>query len=124
MKKDEKRGEYLQNTLFFLVKVVFVLAVVVVLNGCLQVEATAPPGSEIVLAPPGAKCQKKVSKRVWFILWGITSLSDNSTVELLRDIKGPVKIVSKFTPLDVVIAFFTSAVSIVPKTVEIYTCTK
>ncbi len=122
MREKKRRKERFRNGLYFLAKAAVLIAVIVALNGCLKIETTAPPGAQITLAPPGAQCQKKTSKRLWYALWGVAPIGKNDTTELLREVNGPVKIVTKFTPLDVVIAFFTSAISIVPKTVEIYTC--
>ena len=57
---------------------------------------------------------------VWYALWGIIPITDNSTDTIAPASVKKVRIETTHTFLDYVISFFTSIVSIVCNTAEVY----
>jgi len=67
-----------------------------------------------------APAKVKVEKRVWYALWGLIPITDNSTADLIQkyNLKN-VRAESKMTILDFIISAFTSYITIVALTVEV-----
>ena len=59
-------------------------------------------------------------KRIWYALWGLVPISDNSTDSLAPAAAKKVKFETTHTFLDYVISLFTGLVSIVCNTAEVY----
>ena len=103
--------------------VVVLLTGAFLLTSCFATRVAAPPGAKNVkLAPRGSACTEVASKRQWYALWGLVSLSDKDTGSLVQGATGPVQVETKFTVVDYLIGIFTSVVTIYPKTVKLYVC--
>jgi hypothetical protein len=59
-------------------------------------------------------------KRVWYALWGLVPISDNTTDSMAPAAAKKVKFETTHTFVDFVISFFTGIVSIVCNTAEVY----
>jgi hypothetical protein len=88
-------------------------------------KVSAPIGEKKVrlLAPnePAAKDEH----RVWYALWGLVPIKENDIADIYasKPIEG-MRVETKFTPLDIIISFFTGIASIQCKTIEVYYTTE
>lgn len=86
------------------------------LTGCYTIKVG---GNNQQLASSNESGTLVAEKRVWYALWGIVPISDNSTDSMAPSVK-KVKVETTHTFLDYVISFFTGIVSIVCNTAEMY----
>jgi hypothetical protein len=66
----------------------------------------------------GAKTQKVVSERQWYVLWGLVPINTVDTKAMAKDAKD-YTIHSEQSFLDIVIGIFTGCVTIYPRTVTV-----
>jgi hypothetical protein len=92
-------------------------------SGCFTTKVMAPPEKRFSIAGY-QKCEKVSSRKIWYALWGLVPISDETTAKdlLLVPEGSAVKIEDKFTFTDYLITIFTEWVSIVPKTLKVYVC--
>jgi len=88
--------------------------------GCYTIRYVAPVGKDVKAMDEITPAKVKVQKRVWYALWGLVPISDNSTADLIQkyNLKNA-RAKSKITILDFIISSFTSYVTIVTLTVEV-----
>ncbi|MCX7882970.1 MAG: hypothetical protein N2314_07090 [Brevinematales bacterium] len=101
-------------------KVLAVLLVGVVLaSGCAQVVVKAPAGKKIVISSQPVTNPDQ-QKMVWYILWGLIPLGDNSTASLLANYTdgSEVAISTEASALDVIIGAVLGNFSITTRTVK------
>lgn len=99
---------------------VFLIAVVFVVTGCSQVVIKAPPGKRILISSEPVR-EPDQTKRVWYILWGLVPLGDNSTMSLLAVYPdgSEVAISTERTLIDVIILAIASSLSIETRTIKV-----
>lgn len=66
----------------------------------------------------GAKTEQKISKKQWYILWGLVPLNDVDTHALAGDAED-YEIKTQHSFVDLLIGIFTGIVTIHPKTVTV-----
>lgn len=107
---------------------VLVLGLALLTTSCMTVNYTASASSRPVSFTGEVKGQRTHftdEKVIWYALWGLVAISDNDIEKTLiepRTANGAVQnlsITSEMKPLDVVISFFTSFVSIWRQTVTV-----
>ena len=88
--------------------------------GCYAVRYVAPAGKDVKMMDEMTPAKVKFQKRVWYALWGLIPLTDNSTADLIQkyNLKNA-RATSKFTILDYIISAFTGYVTIVTLTIEV-----
>lgn len=103
------------------VTLVALVALVCLTAGCWTVKVEVPAGSNIKLTGNFEGAGPTVEKfRVWYALWGLVPITDNSTVPKLQGkTLSEVSVQTQADVLDVVISFFLGFVSINTRTVEI-----
>ena len=89
--------------------------------GCATVVVEAPEGRRVPLATQDAPTEATYQKRVWYFLWGLVPLTNNSSADLVAKVPQgkKVRVKVQYSLTDVVIGIFTSLVSVVPQTVEV-----
>jgi len=104
--------------------VVVLIAVVFLCSACYTTKVIAPPEKKITIGSPAQNCVEITSRRIWYILWGIVPLNDETTVnDLLTVPPGSAVIVEdKITFVDGLIGIFTGMLTIYPKTLKVYSC--
>ena len=88
--------------------------------GCYAVRYAAPAGKEVNTIDEVTPARIKVEKKVWYALWGLVPLTDNSTADLIQkyNLKN-VRAQSKMTVIDILISAILGNFSIVTLTVEV-----
>jgi hypothetical protein len=106
----------MKKVLLVLVSLILILA----FTGCATIVVKAPEGKNLSFAS-GSPAGYDKSKMVWFALWGLLPLGDNSTADMLADVPNGSKVFVKteLTPLDVIITALLSFVTIQTRTVSI-----
>ena len=66
-------------------KAVLTLVCVSLLSGCASVLVEGPAGDPIKLAPTGRVTTKVQSFKVWYMFWGLMSLGDTSTAQMIQE---------------------------------------
>jgi hypothetical protein len=97
--------------------------IVFLCSGCYTTKVMAPPEKRFSIAGY-QKCEKVSSRKVWYLLWGLVPLSDNTTAHdlLLVPEGSAVKIEDKFTFVDLLISFVLTGGLIDSKTLKVYVC--
>jgi uncharacterized protein YceK len=100
--------------------VALVLAVVFVVSGCGQVVVKAPAGKKIFISSQPLTAAEQ-EKRVWYILWGLVPLGDNSTASLLANYPdgAEVVVVTEMGFLDYVFSVILGQLSITTRTIKV-----
>lgn len=102
-------------------KYVRVIAVIVCLGfllttvGCGLIKV----GGNAKLVPNSNEGAKIAEKRVWYALWGLVPISDNTTDDIIPP-NANVRVETRYTALDVIISIFTSLVTINCHSAEVY----
>ena len=88
--------------------------------GCYAVRYVAPVGKDVKAIDEMTPAKVKVQKKVWYALWGLIPITDNSTADLIQkyNLKNA-RATSKITILDFLISLVTSNLSIVTLTIEV-----
>jgi len=97
-------------------------AVMAVVSGCATVMVEAPAGKEIRLANTGKDLPLVKDFKTWYWFWGMVSLGDNSTAQLIQESKVKVVRVQTQANLDDLIMNLLGIVPVIPysRTVYIY----
>jgi len=92
-------------------------------TGCFTTKVMAPPEKKFTIAGHH-KCEKVSSRKIWYALWGLVPINDETTVRdlLLIPAGSAIKIEDKFTFTDLLISIFTEMVTIYTKTLKVYVC--
>lgn len=98
------------------------ITILILLNfiACYAVRYVAPPQKEVKLMSETDVGKVKLTKRVWYAVWGLVPITDNSTEDLISkyNLKN-VKAKTYFSFLDYLISVFTSYFTIVTLTIEV-----
>jgi hypothetical protein len=84
--------------------------------GCATINVT---GNNAKLVQSGKEGTKIAEKRVWYALWGLVPISNNTTDDVVPA-NSTVRVETKITPLDFLISIFTGLVTINCNTAEVY----
>lgn len=98
-------------------KFVTILTLTFVFGGC----STIVVSGNAELAPKTAQCSKTSEKRIFYALWGLVPITDNTLDNDIPQGK-KVRVETKYTFIDYLVNLILSNISIVSKTAEIYTC--
>jgi len=92
----------------------------VVTFACQKIVVRAPEGKNVTLAS-GAISNYDYQKRVFYVLWGLVPLGDNSTADLLANVPDGSKVLvqTELTFVDYLITGILSVVSVCTKTVGV-----
>lgn len=103
------------------VTLVALAALVCVSAGCWTVKVEVPAGSNVKLTGNFEGAGPTVEKfRVWYVLWGLVPISENSTAPKLQGKNlSEVSVQTQADVLDVIIGIFLGFASINSRTVEI-----
>jgi len=93
-----------------------IIAFSVTAVGCFTIRV----GGKGELAPSTEKGTKIAEKRIWYALWGLVPLGDNSTDSLIPETAKKVRVETKYTFVDALINIFTIILSVETFKVEIY----
>lgn len=88
--------------------------------GCYSVKYATLPNTDVKVLSETEYGKVKVEKKVWYALWGLIPITDNSTADIIQKYNlKRVKAESKIKFLDFVINYFTSFATIVCLTLEV-----
>lgn len=98
------------------------IAIIILFNfiACYAVRYVAPPQKEVKLMSETDAGKVKLQKRVWYALYGLVPITDNSTEDLISkyNLKN-VKAKSYMSFIDYLISAFTGYFTIVTLTIEV-----
>lgn len=98
-----------------------VLCLSLALAGCATIKVEAPRNQQIVLQSNVDSQPLVAKKMVWFALFGLVPISDNSTAQVAKDNNlKELSAKSYYSFTDYLISFFTSYVTVGVKTLEIH----
>lgn len=97
------------------IAVVAVILLALLSVGC----ATIKVGGNAQLGSSNDPGVKVAQKRCWYVLWGLVPINDNSTDKVVPANK-TVRVETKYTPVDFILNFFTSIVTVYSNTAEVY----
>ena len=101
-------------------KLLSVLVLLIFAVSCATVKVEAPSGSNIKLAPEVSTYNYTAKKRIFYVLWGLVPITDNSTASMLQGMNvKEVKIKTYFDFVDFLIQAVLGSFSVVSKTVEV-----
>ncbi len=66
-------------------KMVAILACISTLSGCASVLVEGPAGDPVKLAPTGRQTTKVKSFKTWYMFWGLMSLGETSTAQMIQE---------------------------------------
>ncbi len=97
------------------------LLVVVSVMSCTTILIKAPPGKNIQLANATSTADFSKSERVWYVLWGLVPITDNTTDRLLQSVPDNSKVYVKteLSPVDFLISVLLGGFSIQSRTVSV-----
>ncbi|MEO0115121.1 MAG: hypothetical protein ABIK93_06555 [candidate division WOR-3 bacterium] len=85
---------------------------------CATVSIVAPTGKKVVLAAETDPTTFKTTKKVWYVIWGLVPITDNSTEELITKYNlENVRVKTQYDIVDFLISYFLGFLSIHTKTV-------
>jgi len=89
-------------------------------TGCYTMKYTAPPASSVSTLSDGQATTVKKSVKVWYALWGLVPISDNTSGKIIaaNNLKSA-RVTTQIQFVDFVIGIFTGLVSIVPATMTV-----
>ncbi len=100
--------------------VIMCLLSMVLLTSCYTVKVLSDTDRPITLASRTDNLPYKDSYRVWYALWGLVPISDNTTNKILKETKiNKVRITTKMGIIDILISAILGNISIVSWTVEV-----
>ena len=103
----------MKKILPFLVALMFTVS-------CATVKVEAPSGSSIKLAPEVSPYNYTAKKRIFYVLWGLVPITDNSTASMLQGKNvTEVKVKTYTDVVDILISAVLGNFSIVSRTVEV-----
>jgi len=97
------------------------LLIIVSVMGCTTILIKAPPGKNIQLANATSAMDFNKSKRIWYVLWGLVPLGDNTTDDLLASVpdNSKVSVKTELSPIDFLISALLGGISIQTRTVSV-----
>ncbi len=98
-------------------KLLFLSFLAVVFSGCATVVVESP--KDLKLANSGEYLPTMSKKKVWFALWGLVPLTNNSTADMMGACNEVVRVKGYIGVDDAVIGCCTGLVTIYPLTVEV-----
>jgi hypothetical protein len=103
-----------------LVSLILVVTLVLTFAGCYTVNIKAPEGKKILISSKEVVVPD-MSKKAFYLLWGLVPITDNSTADLLSKYPdgAEVAISTKFDILDYLISYVLGQVSFGSKTIEV-----
>ena len=107
----------MKKVLLILVSLILVFSFL----GCATILVKAPEGKNLQLASGTPPSEYDKSKMVWYVLWGLIPIGDNTTVDLLADAPKGSKVFVKteLTPIDAIITTLLSFATIQTRTVSV-----
>ncbi|MEO0130552.1 MAG: hypothetical protein ABIK76_02530 [candidate division WOR-3 bacterium] len=88
--------------------------------GCATVIVSAPPGEKVTLLSDTDPASFKVTKKVWYAVYGLVPLTNNSTAPIIKENNlGSIRVKTKYDVVDYLISYFLSVFTITTRTVEI-----
>ena len=100
-------------------KVLFAGLLALLLGGCATVVVDTPSGKEVKLAEEGTMLPTVAKKKVWYALWGLIPITNNSTADMVASCNQEVRVKRYIGVDDAIIGLFTMIVTIRPITVEV-----
>lgn len=101
-------------------KILAVCLLACLMSSCYTMKAVAPGDSSISIMSEGQASSFKQEVKIWYVLWGIVPMSENSSARVIKENQlSQVRVTTKHTFLDGLIGIFTGLVSIVPATMVI-----
>jgi hypothetical protein len=102
------------------VKKVVAVCLIISMVGCYAIRYTAPVGQEVRLMSTAEPPKAKFTKKVWYVLWGLIPITDNSTEDIIQKYKlKNVRAESKMTFVDFLISAVLGNLSVVTMTIEV-----
>ncbi|MEN3043905.1 MAG: hypothetical protein ABDH37_01620 [Candidatus Hydrothermales bacterium] len=99
-----------------------IIAIIILFNlvACYNVKFIAPPESEVKIMSETDVGKVKLTKRVWYVLYGLVPITDNSTEDLIAkyNLKN-VKAKSYMSFVDVLISSILGYFTVVTFTIEV-----
>ncbi|MCS7249660.1 MAG: hypothetical protein N2323_00545 [candidate division WOR-3 bacterium] len=99
------------------------LFLITIFSGCATVIVSAPHGEKISLLSETDLATFKTTKKVWYALWGLVPLTNNSTAPVIQQYNlESVRVKTKYDVVDYLIGVFLNGIiptTIMTKTVEI-----
>ncbi len=94
--------------------------VVFVVSGCAQVVVKAPAGKKIIVSSRAVTAPDQ-QKMVWYVLWGLVPLGDNSTASLLEAYPdgSEVAISTEASLIDILIGAVLGQFSVTTRTIKV-----
>lgn len=87
-------------------------------TSCATVSIVAPTGQNVMLAPETEGMTLKTSKKVWYVLWGLVPITNNSTEDLITKYNlQSVRVKTQYDVLDFLISYFLGFLTLHTKTV-------
>jgi hypothetical protein len=107
----------MKKVLLVLVSLILVFSFI----GCATILVKAPEGKNLQIASGNAPSDYGKSKMVWYVLWGLVPIGDNTTADLLADAPNGSKVFVKtqLTPIDAIITALLSFATIQTRTVSV-----
>lgn len=98
--------------------IISICLVCFLLMNCATVSIVAPTGKKVVLAAETDPTTFKTTKKVWYVIWGLVPITDNSTEELITKYNlENVRVKTQYDIVDFLISYFLGFLSIHTKTV-------
>ncbi|MEO0099990.1 MAG: hypothetical protein ABIK99_04780 [candidate division WOR-3 bacterium] len=101
-------------------KRLFLFLFLILFIGCYPVSIVSPAGKKTILLSETDQTTFKTSKRVWYVLWGLVPITDNSTADIISKYNlENVKVTTHFEIVDYLISAVLGSFSIQTKTVVV-----
>ena len=98
----------------------FTVAALLLVAGCGTVEFEAPPGRKVRLLREDEPTTVSVERKVWYALWGVEPLGDNSTASMIEENGlSEVRMATDQDALDGILSAFTSLFSFSVRTIYV-----
>ncbi|MDH5186253.1 MAG: hypothetical protein OEW70_04215 [candidate division WOR-3 bacterium] len=65
------------------IPIILICLVCLLFTSCATVSVVAPTGQKVMLASETEPTAFKTTKRVWYVLWGLVPITDNTTGDLI-----------------------------------------
>jgi len=97
-----------------------IIIAVFLITACATVRVEAPAGTDIKLAKETSQVNYIAKKRVFYVLWGLVPITDNSTAMMIqgKNVK-EMRVLTYYDPVDFLVSYFLGWLTIHSKTVEI-----
>jgi hypothetical protein len=100
--------------------VMALLASLCLSTGCFTMKYAAPHGSSVSAISEGESTTFKKSVKVWYALWGLVPITENSSEKIIAEYNlKSARVKTQIMFVDYLIGIFTGIVSIVPATMTV-----